>query len=191
MGAQEPTRAASPIFTTEGLTAELRQSEIISDLVQYEVNPDTSEAPNVTHDYCIIVMQDCDLYWDFAKRSSGEAATLNGVLVYEAETIDQFRPKIPKGTDIWKRIRQNTDERYHVLEAIPAEQDLLGKGIPELAIDFKRLFSMPPTEIERQCARRDQAKRRCRLLEPYREHLQTRAAFYLQRVMLPLSHNVR
>jgi hypothetical protein len=172
------------------LTAELRQSEIISNLIQYEVNSETTQAPGRKHDYAIVIMQDCDLLWDRERRNEGKPGTLNGILLYEAESLEQFRLKLPKGSDIWKRIRQNSDERYHVLEAAPPEQDTLGSGIPELAIDFKRLFTMSVEEIERQLASSDQATRRCRLLAPYREHLQARAAFYLQRVMLPLPHNI-
>jgi hypothetical protein len=34
------------------------------------------------------------------------------------------------------------------------------------------------------------AQRRCRLLVPYREHLQSRLAFYLQRVAIPEPHRL-
>jgi hypothetical protein len=57
-----------------------------------------------------------------------------------------------------------------------------------MMLDFKRCFSLPAKEIYRQTALPDGAKRRCRLEMPYREHLQSRAAFYLQRVTLLLPH---
>jgi hypothetical protein len=164
----------------------LRQAEIISGLVQYEVNSATGEAPNVTHEFCIILSQDCDLLRDYESRRAGNAAVLNGVLIYEAEIIEQFRPKFNSG--LWKPVRNNVDERYHLLEEVPVEKDLAGGGIPSLGIDFRRFFTMPSEEIERQCAAGGGAVRRCRMEAPYREHLQARAAFYLQRVMLPLRH---
>src|SRR5260370_13788987 len=131
-------------------------------------------------------MQDCDLLWDYEGRRQG-VPQLNEVRVYEAETIEQFRPKL-RGSDVWRRVRENREERYHFLEAIPKEQDILNQGIPDLAIDFKRFFTMPAVEIERQIGHENGAKRRCRLEMPYREHLQARAAFYFLRVMLPQPH---
>ena len=187
MPEKEASRAESPIYSIGGLDAELRQSEIISNLRQYVVDPTTGSAPFIDHSYSIILTQDCDLLWDYKSRAADEPAVLNGVLVYEAETVDQFRPKLP-GSDIWRRVQRNGDERYHFLEEVPTLADLLGIGIPALAIDFKRFFTIPAAEIERQCSGADGAKRRCRLETPYREHLQARAAFYFQRVMLPLPH---
>jgi hypothetical protein len=184
----EGTRSESPIYTTAGLGAELRQSEILSNLFQYTVDPVAGSASYVIHDYAIILTQDCDLLWDYEARQTDKDPLLNGVLVFEAETVDQFRPKVPPGRDIWKRIIDNRDERYHFLESIPESQDLLGAGIAALAVDFKRFFTVAAVEIERQFGVAAGAKRRCRLEMPYREHLQARAAYYFQRVMLPLPH---
>lgn len=187
---QETTRDASPVYVTTGLANELRQGEILSNIRQYSVDALAGSATFVEHDFCVIAMQDCDLLWDHEARRTGRPPQLNGILIYEAEEISVFRPKLPPGRDIWKRIKQNQDERYHVLEAVPASQDLLGQGLPPLAIDFKRFFTMTAEEIERQCAVEQGASRRCRLEMPYREHLQGRAAFYFQRATLPLPHNV-
>lgn len=185
MPEQEPTREESPVYTSQFIDAELRQAEIISGLTQYEVNSETGLAPNLVHDFCIILSQDCDLLRDYEDRRDSKPVSLNGVLLYEAETIDGFRTKFNSG--LWKPIRNNVDERYHLLERVPVEHDLAAKGIPGLGIDFRRYFTMPSEEIERQC-RSGVAVRRCRLREPYREHLQARAASYFQRVMLPLRH---
>jgi hypothetical protein len=168
---------------------EFRQSEIISNLSQYVVDPTTETANAVVHDYAIILAQDCDLLWDYEARKKGLQGQLNGVLIYEAEDLlEEFKGKLPPGRDIWNRVRDNRDERYHVLGSVPPDCDLLGTGLPALAIDFKRFFTISMAEIERQLALGTSAKRRCRLEMPYREHLQTRAAFYFQRVMLPLPH---
>lgn len=135
------------------------------------------------HYFAIILSQGCDLLWDYEAAAKGESAELNGVLVYELEPAEKARAKI-KGKDIWKRIRQNKDERYHFLEAAPAALDLCREGLPDLMLDFKRCFSLPAKEIYRQTAQPNAAKRRCRLEMPYREHLQG----YLQRVTLLLPH---
>jgi hypothetical protein len=170
------------------LVDELRQGEIITDLEQHLYDPVAQSVNIIRHRYIIILSQDCDLYNDSIARKGGGASPLNGVLIYEAEKHDEFRKKLPSGTDIWKRVRQNNDERYHLLEAVPPELDLLGAGLPNLCVDFKRIFTLPAAEIERQCRAENGARRRCRLEMPYREHLQARAAFYLERVMLPLAH---
>jgi hypothetical protein len=59
-----------------------------------------------------------------------------------------------------------------------------------MILDFKRCFTLPAHDIYRQInpSAGGSARRRSRLEMPYREHLQSRAAFYLQRVTLPLPH---
>jgi hypothetical protein len=184
------TRGQSSIYTILELTRELRQSEILTNLVEYSFELDegsTIAVATTTHDFAIILTQDCDLLWDYEAAKKGEPPELNGVLMYELEPADQARAKI-KGKDIWKRMRQNRDERYHFLEAVPAALDACSQGLPDMILDFKRCFTLPAPEIYRQLGLKDGVKRRCRLETPYREHLQSRAAYYLQRVMLPLPH---
>ena len=76
-------------------------------------------------------------------------------------------------------------ERFHILPSIAPDFDLLGQGLPDLVVDFQRLFGVPTEEIFRQIASENAAMRRCRLVSPYREHFQSRAMFYLQRIALP------
>jgi hypothetical protein len=175
-----------PIYAVDELNKELRQGEVITDLAQYTYNAATNEIDEIVRPFAIVLTQDCDLLWDFEAKAKEEIRDLNGVLVFEAEPAPDVRAKIA-GSDIWRRIIQNRDERYHLLEAVPPELDLAGIGLPSLVIDFKRFFTLGPDEIYRQCADAH-ANRRCRLEMPYREHLQTRAAFYFQRVMLPEPH---
>ena len=45
-------------------------------------------------------------------------------------------------SDLWRRVRQNQDERYHRIP--PEETTPLGDtGLPALFLDFKRMFSIP------------------------------------------------
>jgi hypothetical protein len=184
----EPTRNNFPVYTVTGLEKEFRQSEIITSVAQYTYNPVTGRAEERYHNYIIVLAQDCDLLLDYEEREKGSDGFLNGLLVYEVETALEIKAKLPSGKDFWKMVTQNRDDRYHYLEEIPKEFDTVMEGLPALGIDFKRYFTIPPKELYRQCTLAHGARRRCRLEMPYREHLQSRAAFYFQRVMLPLPH---
>jgi hypothetical protein len=168
------------------LTEELRQGEIITGVIQHSYNPISQEVNFIVHNYAFLLSQDCDLLSDYEAAKKGETH-LNGVLLYEADTVEQRRPTLGDSKS-WRYVRDNRDDRYHFLEAVPPDQDILGQGLPELIIDFRRLFTVSPREIYRQIEDPEGAKRRCRVEMPYREHLQSRAAFYMQRVMLPRMH---
>jgi hypothetical protein len=177
----------SPVYVTSGLARELRQSEIISNIAQFNYDPVSGGVEEIYHEYAIILAQDCDLLWDFNRAERGELGQLNTILIYNAYVIGQFPNVVPQGASRAK-ILQNKDERYHYLEEVPANLDLCEAGMPGLLIDFKRYFSLTPNELYRQITTDNGAKRRCRLEMPYREHLQCRAAFYMQRVMIPVPH---
>lgn len=181
-------RDQSIIYTHEGLSRELRQAEILTNLDQYVFEAQTGEVMVINHPFVVVLSQDCDLLWDYDATEAGKAGELNEVLLYEVEVAENARKKLP-GSDIWRRVKGNRDERYHLLEAVPAECDLCGEGMPTLVIDFKRYFTLPAKEIYRQIGAADRpAIRRCRLNAPYKEHLQTRVAFYMQRVGLARPH---
>lgn len=182
--ADEPTHI---IYTRQELALELRQSEIISNLSQIIYDRATNNTVSIDHSFAVVMTQDCDLLWDYDNRQKGAAGTLSSVLLYAAEPTQEARANVPPGRDIWKRIVQNSDEGYHLLERIPPECDTLGHGIDSLLIDFKNFFTLPPEDVYQQCAA-GTAVRRSRLEMPYREHLQCRAAYYFQRVTLPAPH---
>jgi hypothetical protein len=134
--------------------------------------------------------QDCDLEQDYRVRSEGRASDklLPGILFCEVaaaqELYGQIRQNNPK---FWDRIKINKDERYHFLQRNESMCDLLGEGLAELAIDFKRYFTLPTDEVYKRIEI-GETKRRCVLISPYLEHLSRRFAFYLSRVALPLDH---
>ena len=74
-----------PPYTTADLDGELRQSEIITGLVQYTYDPVTNESIETPHDYAIVLSQDCDLLRDFEAQNDGRPLVLNGVLLFELE----------------------------------------------------------------------------------------------------------
>ena len=89
-------------------------------------------------------------------------------------------------SETWKRIEQNKEERFQFLQKIPPEADRLKEGLPEMAIDFKRYFTIPTEEVYLRF--RLEAQRRCRLASPYLEHLALRFGYYQMRVGLPADH---
>jgi len=127
----------------------------------------THELEEIQHPYAVVMSPDCDLEQDFAERMDSSKKEeqpdklIPSVLLLEAITVNELRATTPAGKDIWKRIRQNKDERYHVLEAVPIKSDADGKGLPSLGIDFKRYFTVPTDELQVQCG--TSAKRRCQM----------------------------
>jgi hypothetical protein len=105
----------------------------------------------------------------------------------EVVTADVLRPRNQLKGDLWNRVKTNKDERYQFLEAVPADCDLFGAGLPELGVDFKRYFTLPSDEIYRR-VELDEVRRHCRLASPYLEHLSTRFCYYQFRIALPEPH---
>ncbi|MDP9174676.1 MAG: hypothetical protein M3O30_12535 [Planctomycetota bacterium] len=143
------------------------------------------------HIYAMVLTQDCDLESDFRGRpqdSEGHQCIPN-VLLCEAIETETLKGRVPSGKDIWKRIIQNKDERYHCLECVPAEHDLEGSGMCSIGIDFKRYFTVPTDEIYRRIEI-GQARRRCVLITPYAEQLLDRFFHFQARIPIPENHDV-
>lgn len=152
------------------------------------------------HDWAIILSQDCDLDWDYASRfprgtTPPKNKELPSVLLCEARLVhDGVRlPQFDR--DIWRRVSQNQDERYHVLDAVPADADQLGQGFAQLLIDFKRYFTVETGEIYQRlrlgAANASKVLRRSELESPYREDLSQRFATYQSRIALPANYGRR
>jgi hypothetical protein len=139
----------------------------------------------VDYSYVVVLSQSCDLQQDFAGRQS-EKPQLPDVLLCHVPTAEELRA-LCGGSDIWKRIRQNKDERYHFLEKVPSECDTRQEGLPELGVDFKRYFTLPTDEVYRRIEL-GPTLRRTVLCTPYLEHLSSRFAYFLGRVALPRDH---
>lgn len=103
----------------------------------------------VDHTKFVILTPDCDLLTDYLARQ--EDLTSDGKLqsrllqhiqccdVYEESEIRQSRSL---NSELWKRVRQNQDERYHRIPAGKLE-GLEESGYPDLFLDFKQMFSVP------------------------------------------------
>ena len=167
---------------------ELRQSEIISDLTFYSIeqnaeNHDMVDTTSAKISYAIIATPDCDLLQYYKGRSPD----LLSILFFAVEEADNTKQRMGYGSKEWKQVKQNQIERFHYINTIPAQYDLALTGIPDIVIDFKRYFTLPPSEVTRQCqaAGPIRANRRCRLNDLWREDMQRRAMSFMQRVGLP------
>jgi hypothetical protein len=150
------------------------------------------ELDYVNHPFAIVLTQDCDLDQDWKARHAGtelgpsvSQGGLPTILFAEMNTAESLRGRVG-ASDLWKRVRQNKDERYQFLESVPPDEEALSEGLPELGVDFKRYFTIQRDEAYKRIE--EQARRRCRLVSPYLEHLTTRFCYYQFRVALPEDH---
>ncbi len=188
------------MFTRSPESGAFRQGEILSDVVQVHisldsVNPQAEEIAleEKIHPQAIILTQDCDLDWDFKARDQDEEGNrlqlklVPNILLCEmipAETLrGQMRDAGVGGSDLWKRIVGNRDERYHSFPQLPPEADLSAEGLPALVVDFKRVFTVPTDELYTRL--RFGMRRRSILLGPYLQHFSARFGYYCLRVALP------
>jgi hypothetical protein len=186
----------TPIYSAS-VEGELRQGEIITDLPELRLNVPQFIATGDAlfdidlHPYAIVVSQDCDLMQDYSAKQDNLVApdkVLPNILFCEATTAKLLRGRADINKDAWRRAVTNKNERYHVLESVPAQFDTLGVGLPALGVDFKRYFSLPRDEAYHRVS--TEASRRCRLLNPYLEHLCTRFFYFQYRVALPVDHRI-
>lgn len=189
-----------PIYCPSGAVGTaLRQGEMITNLVQVRLDLERLKlgelfAVQIVHPFVIVLTQDCDCIQDHNSRSTGRGNTTSEtphILFGEVHTADWMRDgNNPRkiDNDIWKRgVKSNKNERYHFFEAVSAEADAEGEGLPELTLDFRRCFSIPTDEVYHRI-QIGEAKRRCRLGSPYLEHLGARFSFFTQRIALPREH---
>jgi hypothetical protein len=180
----------------------LYQGEVLSNFVERTVrwvatgeDGDEFGFDEVIHPYVVVVSQDCDLEQDAGARSRERQqdeqqranAVLGRVLLVVASEFERAKDWFP-GSDVRKRAKQNKDERYHFLSAIPQPVDAASEGVAALVLDFKRVFTYPMEELLRAIAR-GETRRRARLITPYAEHLSDRLGYFVQRVGLPRDHH--
>lgn len=183
------------IYAPSVLEGPLRQGEILSDLVQHVVTPESivSDGPPVVdqtrHPFAVVLSQDCDLDWDFKARTNDAAPRkfIPNVLFCEVSDVETFRGAGEINAKRFEQLRSNRDMRYHVLAPVPPACDVQGDGTVELAIDFKRYFTLPTDDIYRQLSLGDTigVQRRTVLRPPFRESLCQRFYYFQSRIALP------
>ena len=184
---------AVQVFAASVSGTVLRQGEIISEYIQYQLNVDAMrqgivELTPIPHPYVVVLSQDCDLEQDYARRANGASENLLASVLFcaAAPADDDFRHGVGLNSNEWKKVRQNNDPRFHFIRAASAAVDAVAVGFPELVVDFKQYFAVPTVEAYYAI---ETARRRCRLVTPYVEHLTHRFAAQLGRVALPLDHH--
>ena len=179
----------------------LRQGEILSNLKQFKLNLESLHsgkplAEPIIHPFAIVVTQDCDAEQDFKKRQVSDLISdkiIPSILFCEIVAAEQLRNRDKDNkvkeinSTIWGQVKINKNERYHFLESVSAKSDILGGGLPELTLDFKRYFTIPTEEVYYRLEI-GEAKRRCRLVSPYLEHLTSRFNYFQSRIALPEDH---
>ena len=210
-----PEKQAKELISPESLSEEkptiqkylplsdgaLRQGEILSNLKRFKLNLESLRLGKplvepIIHSFAIVVTQDCDCEQDFKKRQEGDWVSdkiIPSILFCEVVAAEQLRNrdndnKVKEiNSTVWGQVKINKNERYHFLESVPAKADVLGEGLPELTLDFKRYFTIPTEEVYYRLDI-EEAKRRCRLISPYLEHLTSRFNNFQSRIALPEDH---
>ncbi|MCY3797800.1 MAG: hypothetical protein OXG84_08330 [Chloroflexi bacterium] len=197
MGKPEIMFCRSP----EGIGQALRQGEILSNVVQLQIDPETINSVDadsvydvepVKHPFAIVVSQDCDLEqgYNFTVHEKGNLRhELPSILFCQAQDVDKFRKSNLYRTlfeegPFRRDFRNNDAFRYHFIQAIPAELDTRDCGLPELGIDFKRYFTIPICEVYHRI-KLGHTKRHSVLKSPYRDHFGRRFFNFNSRVALP------
>ncbi|MDE2635980.1 MAG: hypothetical protein OXI30_06410 [Chloroflexota bacterium] len=197
MGTPEIMFSRSP----EGIGEALRQGEILTDVVELQIEPRSIESVDadsiydinpIKHPFAIIVSQDCDLEqgYNFTFHNRGNLRNeLPTILFCQAQDVDKFRKSemyqnLFKEGPFRRDFRNNDAFRYHFIQAIPTELDTRNCGLPELGIDFKRYFSIPIVEVFRRIEL-GHTCRRTVLESPYRDHFSRRFFNFNSRVALP------
>jgi len=192
--------SADLIYRASTRESALRQGEMLTGVVQYKpqidniTTPESSSIPfqEIIHPYAIIVSQDCDLDWDYDARNNPQKdknkshKLLNSILLCEVDTARSIKTDESRkiNREEWNYIKTNRHERYHFFQAVTLELDLERGGLPELTLDFKRVFGIDAENLYYQ-VKNGIAKRRSILASPYLEHFSIRYHFFHQRVALP------
>ena len=197
------------VYVESRLENRLRHGEVLCSVWERrvsldEVEPEALNVESFEPPWAIIVTQDGDLEQDAGARGMVAPANateeelskflkkqnnglISSVLVVVAQEAKTVKSGIG-GSDIWKRVHQNKDERYQFIAPAGASQDLEKTGFDSLVLDFKRMFSVPHDQLLRDIAAR-RTRRRGVLTSPYSEHLALRAGYFLQRIPLPVDHH--
>jgi hypothetical protein len=203
--AQPQTEAAVPL-ADNGVYAIIRPNErlyqgaLVENVVEWTIGYEEANhnapyaALAVRHPLAIIMSQDCDLEGDFRQRQTNEWAEsdLPSILLCPGFAAEKLRLDLGSqkiNSARWNTIRTNKDDRYAYLAEVSQTSDSAGKGHPSILLDLTSCFTVRTSELYRQ-VRLGQAKPRCRLETPWREHLQLRFANYLARIGLPRDHFV-
>jgi len=188
-----------PIYRPSNADESLRQGEIITDLIQYRIDPETlrdtlsgtgeTGVQPIQQPFAVVMTQDCDVIHDYGFRQTGKGPgkRLPNLLFCEMANAQTLFGSDSMSEREWQQVVRNKNERYQFLERVPGEADAATEGLPELTIDFKRYFTLPTDEVYLQLDA-GAARRRSVIKSPYLEQLATRFHYFQYRVALPSDH---
>ena len=183
----------------------LTQGEILADIwVHHVVHPPISipegldpEIHSKLYPLVLVMTAVCDLYQDFAARfpddearqlyspriaDESDPALISHVLLCEVYRRNEFRVPM-KGSEPWRRIEQNQNERYHHLQGASVG-DTCESELPDLYLDFKKTLGLAPQDLYEGLGRGQLA--RVAVVPPiYLHDLMHRFYGFLSRVGLP------
>ncbi|MBI2918103.1 MAG: hypothetical protein HYY01_08920 [Chloroflexi bacterium] len=170
----------------------LRQGEILEGLFELRPVPaeekidfnKTAPVQKFDHTLAVVVTQDCDLDWDYKARQgqTGDDKLLEHVFLCALFPPEEIRVRGRLGHDLFKRVIQNQDERYHYFsEALIGESQSL---MPKLCIDFKKVFSLP-VDFVYYLTSNGYAVRKAILPAPYLHDFVHRLHAFLGRIAIP------
>lgn len=141
----------------------LLQGEFLADIYEHRPLYPPMVAPEgieidyhpIHHPLMVVMNPACDLDWDFKTRFPGTEAIqerdlsesdnlpplVPHVLLCDAYEYSQVRPRF-SGTDLWRRVQENQNERYHHFQAAPIGNPQTGE-LPDIYLDFKKTIALP------------------------------------------------
>ncbi len=162
------------------------QGDIFQKL-QYKFITAEGETETITFPFWIIVTQECDLEHDFRAyqgKYKDKDKCLQTITACPAFLQDQLKDGAHMqnlslimerwGGDNWKKMTTNRDRRFHAINTTEIQE------LPNLMIDFKRVFSFPRdyvySKLDNKVATLDVL---------YREQMCQRLANFSSRIALP------
>lgn len=152
-----------PFAYVSPIAGSVRQGEILGPVWSHRVDAAAAAigagrevgSVSVRRELVIVMQADCDIAQDFPERDdqSGlpradakEARLLPGLLLCDLFHEGEMRARLPVGSEVFKRVRQNENERYHCLPAATLNADP-ATVFPEYFLDFKRAFMETPESL--------------------------------------------
>jgi hypothetical protein len=184
----------------------LRQGEILGDIWDHVPQyPPIESQPNqsftiesIYYEFVVVMSPDCDLEWDFKARFPDQESQngliplshsldlpplLSHVFLAAAYRNEKIRSRKEIKSDIWRRIENNQDERFH--HFAPATlNDTSAIALPDLYIDFKKALAIPTKSLY-EGLRVQGVKRIALIPDKYIHDLMHRYYGFLSRVALP------
>jgi hypothetical protein len=101
----------------------------------------------------IVMTSECDLFQDWRNRFSTASLAqgtpqppnlLQHVILCDLYLEENVRSRV-SGSDVWRRVRQNQDERYHRLPSAGFGNATV--TLPSLYLDFRQTYGIPTDRL--------------------------------------------